>query len=90
MIIINCTGNYNVYPHGPFGNLKGFTITSEVSMPVPDWINNLEAHHFQINICSGMIQCDAYIRGYRIDINTRLITEITLSTTGRVSHVCLD
>jgi len=87
MKIINCVGNYEFSPHDIFGNLKGFTITLETSMPVPDWLKDLgglEKHHLRVNLTSLIIECDAYIKACKIDIYTHLITEITLCTTGIV------
>ena len=87
MNIINCVGRYDVSPHDPFGNLKGFTITLETSMPVPSWLKTLEGlekHHLQINLMPLMIECDAYIKVYKLDTYTHLITEITLCTTDKV------
>ena len=53
-------------------------------MPMPDWFHlpSLLIHGFHV---TGNIsfECDAYITGYKIDIYTSEINEITLQTTGK-------
>ena len=81
--VINCTGNYNILPHDHCGNIKGFTITLDVSMLIPDWfkpLSELEKHQFRINLARSVIECEAYVKAYRIDIHTSRIIEITLCT----------
>jgi len=82
--LIKCTGDYAITPHDPYGNIKGFHFILSVLMLVPNWIEELKVQYFKIDISDMSFECDGYIRAYKIDIVTRLISEITISTTGEV------
>ena len=83
---LNCVGDYSFSPHDPEGKIKGFTLTIQVEMIKPSWLELVDVQTFRISALgeSVLLECDAYIRAYKIDLQTRLVTEITISTTGKI------
>jgi len=89
MKTINCVGYYSISPHDSYGNIGGFTITLETSMPFPEWwhLPNLEIHHLTVNSPVFSFECDAYIKAYKVETYTNFITEVTLATSGKVVSI---